>query len=184
MRPATRVLFLTTALAAAPLCAALGQSLSLDVITVTAGKTNESAIDALAGVSYLSSEELQKLAATLPSEIFRTLPGVYAAPLGNDPGAIVNIRGLQNFGRVAVTIDGARQDFSRNSHAGNGSFYLEPELLKSLTVVRGPVGNTWIGRHWWCRGVRDDRCRRCLAGGRELGARVEDRLRIQWPGLF
>lgn len=124
--------------------AASAQSiLSLDVITITAGKTSESAIDALAGVSYLSPEELEKLAASLPSDVFRTLPGVFASPLGNDKGAIVNIRGLQNFGRVAVTIDGARQDFSRNSHAGNGSFYLEPELLKSVTVVRGPAGNSY-----------------------------------------
>lgn len=140
----TRVFLLTTALVAAPLSGAFAQSIiSLDVITVTAGKTSERAIDALAGVSYLSREELEKLAADLPSDVFLSLPGVFAAPLGDDKGAIVNIRGLQNFGRVAVTIDGARQDFSRASHAGNGSFYLEPELLKSVTVVRGPVGNTY-----------------------------------------
>ncbi|HVY21115.1 MAG TPA: TonB-dependent hemoglobin/transferrin/lactoferrin family receptor [Bauldia sp.] len=123
---------------------ALAQStINLDVLTITAGKTTQAAIDALAGVSYLSRADLQKMQGKLPSDVLAALPGIVASTLGNDKGALVNIRGLQNFGRIAVTIDGARQDFSRNSHAGNGTFYLEPELLKSVTVVRGPSGNSY-----------------------------------------
>jgi hemoglobin/transferrin/lactoferrin receptor protein len=118
-------------------------TINLDVLTITAGKTTQSAIDALAGVSYISREDLARMQGKLPSDVLAALPGIAASTLGNDKGALVNIRGLQNFGRIAVTIDGARQDFSRNSHAGNGSFYLEPELLKSVTVVRGPSGNSY-----------------------------------------
>ncbi len=116
---------------------------TLDTITVTASKGEEAAIDQLAGVSVVSAEDLERIQAGLPSEIFRAVPGVMTAPLGNDPGTIMNIRGLQDFGRVAVTVDGARQNFSRNSHAGNGTFYLEPEILKSATVIRGPVANAY-----------------------------------------
>ncbi len=112
----------------AALSAASAQSmLNLDVLTITAGKTTQAAIDALAGVSYLSRTDLQKMQGKLPSDVLAALPGIVASTLGNDKGALVNIRGLQNFGRIAVTVDGARQDFSRNSHAGNGSFYLEPD---------------------------------------------------------
>ena len=123
--------------------AAAQSAITLDMLTITAGKTSQSAIDALAGVSYMSREDLEKLLARIPSDALIAVPGVVASPLGNDPGAIVSIRGLQNFGRVAITVDGARQDFSRNSHAGNGSFYIEPELMKSVTVVRGTTGNSY-----------------------------------------
>jgi hemoglobin/transferrin/lactoferrin receptor protein len=139
-----RVLAFLMAGAALPVSGALAQStINLDVLTITAGKTTQAAIDALASVSYLSREDLAKLQGKLPSDVLAALPGIVASTLGNDKGALVNIRGLQNFGRIAVTVDGARQDFSRNSHAGNGSFYLEPELLKSVTVVRGPSGNSY-----------------------------------------
>ena len=135
---------LATILAASASSGAMAQNtLTLDVITVTGGKTSESAVSALAGVSYISDQDLERLKARISSDIFAMTPGITASPLGNDPGAIINIRGLQNFGRVAVTVDGARQNFSRNSHAGNGSFYVEPDLLSSATVVRGPAGNSY-----------------------------------------
>jgi hemoglobin/transferrin/lactoferrin receptor protein len=135
--------FLLLSVCVLPVVAEAQSTINLDVLTITAGKTTQSAIDALAGVSYISRAELAKMQGKLPSDVLAALPGVAASTLGNDAGALVNIRGLQNFGRIAVTIDGARQDFSRNSHAGNGSFYLEPELLKSATVVRGPSGNSY-----------------------------------------
>src|SRR5690606_6284454 len=50
--------------------------------------------------------------------------------------------GLQQYGRVAVTLDGARQDYWRVGH-GSGSFYIEPEMLKQGTVIRGPVSNAY-----------------------------------------
>lgn len=54
----------------------------------------------------------------------------------------VNIRGLQDHGRVAVTLDGARQNFARAGHGANGSFALDPEMLRSATVTRGPGAAT------------------------------------------
>jgi hemoglobin/transferrin/lactoferrin receptor protein len=116
---------------------------NLDELTITPGKGEGSAVDQMAGVSYITQEDLQRSNPMWTSDIFKATPGVFASPLGDDPGMLLNIRGLQNFGRVAVTLDGARQDFSRNSHAGNGSIYIEPELLKSVTVVRGPVANAY-----------------------------------------
>lgn len=49
---------------------------------------------------------------------------------------------MEQYGRVVVTLDGARQDYWRVGH-GSGSFYVEPELLKEVTVIRGPVSNTF-----------------------------------------
>ena len=61
----------------------------------------------------------------------------------DDPGMAVNIRGMQDFGRVAVVIDGARQNFQRTGHQADGLVYMEPELLAGVDVVRGPVANIY-----------------------------------------
>src|SRR5690606_20947565 len=75
--------------------------------------------------------------------LLATMPGVTAAENGDDPASAINIRGLQDFGRVAVTLDGARQNFQRTGHNASGMFYIEPELLKQVTVIRGPVANIY-----------------------------------------
>ncbi len=55
----------------------------------------------------------------------------------------INIRGLQDFGRVAVVVDGARQNYQRTGHNANGSFFLDPELIGGIDVVRGPTANIY-----------------------------------------
>ena len=57
---------------------------------------------------------------------------------GDDPATAINIRGLQDFGRVAVVVDGARQNYQRTGHFANGSFFLDPELVgEVLDVMKG-----------------------------------------------
>ena len=48
---------------------------------------------------------------------------------------------MQDFGRVNVVIDGARQNFQRTGHNADGVFYLDPEMIGGADVVRGPVAN-------------------------------------------
>ena len=55
----------------------------------------------------------------------------------------INIRGLQDFGRVAVVVDGARQNYQRTGHNANGSFFLDPELIGGIDIVRGPTANIY-----------------------------------------
>ena len=111
----------------------------LEAITILATKTEERAIDSLAAISTLREQQLREIAATRPAQLFTGMPGVAAEATAQDPGTAINIRGLQDFGRVAVIIDGARQNFARAGHNGSGSFYLEPELLAEVDVSRGPV---------------------------------------------
>src|SRR6185437_6963203 len=59
------------------------------------------------------------------SELLRDVPGVETSDNHNDPAQSIGIRGLQDFGRVNVMVDGARQDFQVSGHARNGTFYLE-----------------------------------------------------------
>ncbi len=92
----------------------------------------------LAGASTL-----QQLMPSRASDVFFGMPGVTTQTRGDDPGTAVNIRGMQDFGRVAVLIDGARQNFQRTGHNADGVFYLEPEMLAGVDVVRGPVANIY-----------------------------------------
>jgi hemoglobin/transferrin/lactoferrin receptor protein len=114
----------------------------LDRITITATMVKEAIIDALAGISTVDGEELERIQADTAADIFRATPGVAASMNGDDPATAINIRGLEQYGRVVVTLDGARQDYWRVGH-GSGSFYVEPELIKDATVIRGPVSNAY-----------------------------------------
>ena len=44
---------------------------------------------------------------------------------------------------VAVVVDGARQNYQRTGHNANGSFFLDPELIGGVDVVRGPTANIY-----------------------------------------
>ena len=116
---------------------------SLDTITVAASKTEERAIDALAPVSVVTLEQIQGLQPNRLSDIFYNIPGVTFQERGDDPSTVINIRGLQDFGRVAVVVDGARQNYQRTGHNANGSFFLDPELVGGVDVVRGPTANIY-----------------------------------------
>lgn len=116
---------------------------SLDTITVVASKTEERAIDALAPVSTVTLEKIQGLQPNRISDIFYNVPGVTFQERGDDPATVINIRGLQDFGRVAVVVDGARQNYQRTGHNANGSFFLDPELIGGVDVVRGPTANIY-----------------------------------------
>jgi hemoglobin/transferrin/lactoferrin receptor protein len=118
-------------------------SQSLDEITVSASKTQERAIDALAPVSVVTQEQIQRQQPSRLSDLFYNMPGVWMQDRGDDPSTAINIRGLQDFGRVAVIVDGARQNYQRSGHNANGSFFLDPELIGGIDVVRGPTANIY-----------------------------------------
>jgi hemoglobin/transferrin/lactoferrin receptor protein len=137
------IVFLQAAPGFAP--AADAQTIGLDTVEVTSTKTEEKAIDSLAAVSTVRTEQMNAVQPNRISEMFFDVPGIwFSQELGTDPAATaINIRGLQDFGRVAVIVDGARQNYQRSAHQANGTFYLDPELLAGADVVRGPVANIY-----------------------------------------
>jgi hemoglobin/transferrin/lactoferrin receptor protein len=122
---------------------AQSQPVVLDTITVVSSKSGEKAIDALAPVSVITQDAVQSVQPTRMSDLFYNIPGVWMQDRGDDPSTAINIRGLQDFGRVAVIVDGARQNYQRTGHNANGSFYFDPELLSSLEIGRGPTANIY-----------------------------------------
>ncbi|MBW8907435.1 MAG: TonB-dependent receptor plug domain-containing protein, partial [Mesorhizobium sp.] len=109
----------------------------LDKILIIS-RTGESAIQSLASASHVGQEQLDRRMATTPNEMLLGVPGVAVQADARRVSSSINIRGLQDFGRVAVIVDGARQDFQRSDHGTQSTFYVDPELIKSVDVIRGP----------------------------------------------
>lgn len=90
--------------------------------------------------SHLDADDLNTRHAGegLPG-LLRGMAGVTTqGGFGEDGETAINIRGLQDHGRVAVSVDGMRQNFARAGHGANGSFAIDTELLRAVTVTRGP----------------------------------------------
>lgn len=115
----------------------------LDTITVVATLTEENVWNTLAPTSVVRRDDINRLMPGQITDVFFGVPGVSFQLRGDDPGASINIRGMQDFGRVAVVIDGARQNFQRSGHQADGQFYLDPEMLAGVDVVRGPTANIY-----------------------------------------
>lgn len=123
---------------------ASAQTVQLDGIVLTFSKMSESAIEALSGSSAIDNEQLdQQFQADSVSQIMDTIPGVTTQENGLDTAQAINIRGLQDFGRVNVLIEGARQNFQKSGHNADGTFYLEPEMIKRVDVTRGPTSTIY-----------------------------------------
>ena len=118
--------------------------ISLDPVTVTGTKSGVPVYDSLSGSSVVTRDEMgSRLQPDSTADILRLVPGVTTQAASGDPGLGVNVRGLQDFGRVNVLVDGARQNFQREGHSAKGTFYFDPEMMKSVDVTRGPISSVY-----------------------------------------
>lgn len=133
-------LLLASTLSCISLSIALAQdTVVLDEISVTSTKTEDKVIDTLSGTSVIHKSEIQRTNPARLSDMLHFMPGIASSENHNDPGTAINIRGLQDFGRVNVLVDGARQNFQRSGHSANGMFYLNPDLIGGVDITRGPT---------------------------------------------
>ncbi len=116
----------------------------LEDITVTATRTAEPVDHTLSGTSVLDRSTIQtQTNPNRPSDFLDLIPGVTTSEQGGDPATSINIRGLQDFGRVNVMVDGARQNFQTSGHNANGAFYIDPEMIRSVDVTRGATATVY-----------------------------------------
>lgn len=106
-------------------------------------RTGETSIESMSSSSHVDREQLDRRMATTPGDVFFGVPGITMQADARRVASSVNIRGLQDFGRVQVILDGARQNFQRSDHGTQSTFWVDPELLNSADVIRGPVANTY-----------------------------------------
>ena len=92
-----------------------------------------------ASVSVISRETLEQRTPRNTSDLFQDMSGGFTPTDRQNPGMTVNIRGLQEQGRVNVTIDGARQNFQQAGHDAVNFVYADPELIGGVVVEKGPI---------------------------------------------
>lgn len=83
-------------------------------------------------------EQIERVPPRNTSDVLASVTGLHTSQSRQDPGVSINIRGLQDFGRVNMMIDGTRQNFQRSGHGSNGSLYMDPQLLSGVDVSKGP----------------------------------------------
>ncbi|UOM33916.1 TonB-dependent receptor domain-containing protein [Acuticoccus sp. I52.16.1] len=142
----------------------------------------EAALRSPTATTVLTRGTLQREQGRSIADALQTVPGVIVTESADDPGMSINIRGLQDFGRVAVSIDGARQNFGRSGHSANDSVYLDQRMVKSVEVTRGPinvVGGSAIGGTVAFQTIDADDV---LRDDETYGGRVETTVETNGPG--
>lgn len=125
-------------------------------------------------VAQIGREEIDaRGGARNAADLFRGVAGVDAVMDRQNPGVNVNIRGLQDQGRVNMSIDGARQNFQQSGHGATSLVYLDPELLSRIDIEKGPTstagGAGVIGGVVNFRTLEFDDV---ATGGKDWGARI------------
>ena len=114
----------------------------LQEINVEGDSNGDGIVDVPAAVSRADRDKIQDSYAGDVMQVLRSTPGTFTREPSDQPGIIVNIRGLQGMGRVNSMIDGVPQTF-RNLSGHGGTFdnmlYVEQNMLVGVDVTRGAV---------------------------------------------
>ncbi|NQY41294.1 MAG: TonB-dependent hemoglobin/transferrin/lactoferrin family receptor [Henriciella sp.] len=134
------LLVATTALSLAPFAAAQDtdaseEELREEAVTVYGTSNPLPVFDYPGQVTVVDREALDTLAPSTISDALRDVPGLDFVGGPRRTGELPTLRGLtgQN---VLILLDGARQSFTS---AHDGRFFVDPELIGTAEVVRGPA---------------------------------------------
>jgi hemoglobin/transferrin/lactoferrin receptor protein len=111
------------------------EELREDTITVYGTSNPIAVFDYPGQVTVIDREAIDTLSPSTPSDLLRDVPGVDFAGGPRRTGEAPSIRGLSGE-NVLILLDGARQSFIS---AHDGRFFLDPEILGTAEVVRGPA---------------------------------------------
>lgn len=114
---------------------------ALPTTTVRAARDpHDKVFETPASVNIISREEIERSSARHASEILQATPGVSTVTNEQVPSVSVNIRGLKDFGRVNMNIDGMRQNYQRSGHQQrNGEMFFDTEMLSEVEITKGPT---------------------------------------------
>lgn len=112
----------------------------LDKITVTAAPHQQGdwVYSSPSSVSVISKKQIEDKPPKHIADLLELTTGVYSSVSQQDPSLSVNIRGIQDYGRVNMNIDGMRQNFQKSGHGQrNGTMYIDSELLSGVEIQKG-----------------------------------------------
>lgn len=94
-------------------------------------------------VSVVTRQDMDRVQARHASEILQAVPGVFTTTNEQNPSVSVDIRGLKDFGRVNMSIDGMRQNYQRSGHQQrNGEMFFDTEFLSGVRIEKGALSGS------------------------------------------
>jgi len=149
-------------------------ALALATTTITGQHRNDWVYSSPRSVSVVGREQLDRNPPRHAAEMLEEAPGVYSAVSQQDPGLSVNIRGIQDYGRVNMSVDGMRQNYQQSGHQQrNGTLYVDPELLSEVVIEKGATST--MGGAGVIGGVANFRTVEAadlLKDGKQIGGRI------------
>lgn len=145
-------------------------------LVVGSDRSNADITNVPAAVSTMDAETFQERFSGNANEAVRSMAGTFTREQAEQPGIIVNVRGMQGVGRVNTMIDGVPQTFKNLSGHG-GTFdnmvYVDPNMLVGIDVARGSVsGNEGMGTLSGAANFRTIGVDDVLLPGKEYGGLV------------
>lgn len=115
-----------------------GAALELGATQVESSRDGDWVYQAPRSASVITRDQIDKRPPRHAADMLEQTAGVYTAVNQRDPGLSVNIRGVQDYGRVNMNIDGMRQNFSVNGHQQrNGTMFIDPEFVSNVEIEKG-----------------------------------------------
>ena len=111
----------------------------LEQVLVTATRVDESLAATSRPVTVIDRSEIEQYKPRSIAEVLAYEPNVTIEGGPRAGSQTVNIRGLDQ-NKILQTIDGVRQKFESGHRP---SYYLDPELLKSVEAIKGPTSALW-----------------------------------------
>lgn len=108
---------------------------ALPEVNVKAGKIKDTSINPTQAITTITADDLQRLQPATIFDAIRDVPGVTVSGGPRPSGMTFNVRGYGDNEDVLVKVDGVQKGFEKYRMGGT---FLEPELLKSIEVQRGP----------------------------------------------
>ncbi|MEM9601019.1 MAG: TonB-dependent receptor plug domain-containing protein, partial [Pseudomonadota bacterium] len=110
-----------------------------DIVTVYGTYSPVRVFEFPGQVGVVTREEIELFAPSTISDALRDVPGVEFSGGPRRTGETPSIRG-RGGENVLILLDGARQSFIS---AHDGRFFLDPDLVKSAEVVKGPASSLY-----------------------------------------
>jgi hemoglobin/transferrin/lactoferrin receptor protein len=90
-----------------------------------------------AAVSVISRQAIEDSSTRNTRDLLDNVAGVYAnRSEAQNPGITINVRGLQDQGRITTMIDGARQDFQRAGHGSSQLTYVDTAFIRQVDIEK------------------------------------------------
>lgn len=111
----------------------------LDPISIFATLSPIAAFDYPGQVNVIEREEIERSQASSIGDVLQNTPGVLVDGGARRAGQQPTIRGFREED-IVILIDGVRQNFLS---VHDGRIFIEPDLLKSVEVVKGPISSLY-----------------------------------------